>query len=102
MADALSTKVVVTFLLLSGQPVPTVIATKTGGTGVLNFDSGPEFLTISSTGTPEAINVDVTVILPRELNERNFMLAATVPGESQVILHFDDALSVPSLQSNIL
>ena len=79
-----------------GQPVPTVIATKTGGTGVLNFDSGPEFLTISSTGTTEAINVDVTVILPRESNERNFMLAATVPGESQVILHFDDALSVPS------
>jgi len=63
-----------------GQPVPTVIATKTGGTGVLNFDSGPEFLTISSADTTEAINVAVTVILPRELNERNFMLAATVPG----------------------
>jgi len=63
-----------------GQPVPTVIATKTGGTGVLNFDSGPEFLTISSADTTEAINVAVTVILPRESIERNFMLAETVPG----------------------
>ena len=88
-----------------GEPVPTVIATKTGGTGVLGFDTGPEFLTISSAGTassslsvvPSAfLDVDLTAILPRENIERNVMLATTVPGESQVILHFYNASLVPS------
>ena len=65
-----------------GEPVPTVIATKTGGTGVLGFDTGSEFLTIFSAGTAEYIDVDLTVTLPRENLERNVMLAKTVPGES--------------------
>ena len=65
-----------------GEPVPTAIATKTGGTGVVGFDTGSEFLTIFSAGTAEYIDVDLTVTLPRENLERNVMLAKTVPGES--------------------
>ena len=65
-----------------GEPVPTAIATTTGGTGVVGFDTGSEFLTIFSAGTAEYIDVDLTVTLPRENLERNVMLAKTVPGES--------------------
>jgi len=66
-----------------GEPVPTVVATKTGGTGVVGFDTNPGFLTIFSAGTVEFIDVDLTSILPGENSanfKRNAMLAETVPG----------------------
>jgi hypothetical protein len=66
-----------------GEPLPPTTATKTGGTGVLGFDSGASFLSIISAGVDKAfvIDLDLTRILPIENIERNVMLANTVPGK---------------------
>jgi hypothetical protein len=68
------------FNFSTGMPPP-VTATKTGGTGVFGFDAGSSFFILSSPGSGQVLDLDLT-ILPRENTKRNKILANTVPGES--------------------